>query len=90
MALLPRLEPAIAWLGQIGYIAKGIAFGIVGLLLFDAAVTHNPAKSRGLDAALRALIAQPLGKWLLIFVAIGFVAFGIYCFFQVRYRKATT
>jgi hypothetical protein len=76
-------------LGQVGYIAKGIAFGIVGLLLADAAVTHNPAKSRGLDAALRTLIAQPFGKLLLFLVAIGFAAFGIYCFFQVRYRKVT-
>jgi len=76
-------------LGQVGYIAKGIAFGIVGLLLFDAAVTHDPAKSRGLDAALRTVIAQPFGRWLLILVAIGFVAFGIYCFFQSRYRKVT-
>jgi hypothetical protein len=77
-------------LGQFGYIAKGVAFAIVGLLLADAALTHNPAKSRGLDAALRTLTAQPFGKWLLLLVAIGFAAFGIYCFLQARYRKVTT
>jgi hypothetical protein len=76
-------------LGQAGYIAKGVAFAIVGLLLADAALTHNPARSRGLDAALRTLIAQPLGRWLLLLVAVGFAAFGIYCFFQSRYRKVT-
>jgi hypothetical protein len=76
-------------LGQAGYIAKGIAFGIVGLLLIDAGATSNPAKSRGLDAALRTLIAQPYGALLLILVAVGFAAFGIYCFFQARYRKVT-
>ncbi len=89
-----RMSPATRQttrrLGQFGYIAKGVAFAIVGLLLADAALTHNPAKSRGLDAALRTLIAQPLGKYLLILVAIGFAAFGIYCFFQARYRKVTT
>jgi hypothetical protein len=84
-----RTRQAARRLGQAGYIAKGIAFGIVGLLLADAAVTHNPAKSRGLDAALRTLIAQPFGKFLLFLVAIGFAAFGIYCFFQARYRKVT-
>jgi Domain of Unknown Function (DUF1206) len=77
-------------LGQFGYIAKGVAFAIVGLLLADAALSNNPAKSRGLDAALRTLIAQPFGKWLLILVAVGFAAFGIYCFLQARYRKVTT
>jgi hypothetical protein len=76
-------------LGQVGYVAKGVAFAIVGFLLADAAVTHNPAKSRGLDAALRTLIAQPLGPFLLILVAVGFAAFGVYCFLQARYRKVT-
>lgn len=74
-------------LGGAGYVAKGIAFGIVGLLLLDAAVSHNPAKSRGLDSALHTLVLQPFGVLLLIAVGVGFAAFGLYCFFQARYRK---
>ena len=74
-------------LGQIGYIAKGIAFAIVGVLLLDAALTHNPAKSRGLDAALHTLVRQPYGAFLLIAVGAGFAAFGLYCCIQSRYRK---
>jgi hypothetical protein len=74
-------------LGQIGYIAKGLAFGIVGFLMLDAAITHNPAKSRGLDSALRGLVRQPFGRLLLLTVGAGFAAFGVYCFFQSRYRK---
>jgi hypothetical protein len=74
-------------LGQVGYVAKGIAFAIVGVLLLDAALTHNPAKSRGLDAALHTLVKQPYGAFLLIAVGIGFAAFGVYCFIQSRYRK---
>jgi hypothetical protein len=74
-------------LGQVGYIAKGIAFAIVGVLLFQAATSHNPARSRGLDAALRLLVAQPYGPFLLILIALGLAAFGVYCFFQARYRK---
>jgi hypothetical protein len=74
-------------LGQVGYVAKGIAFGIVGVLLFQAATSHNPAKSRGLDAALRWLVGQPYGPFLLVLTALGLAAFGVYCFFQARYRK---
>ncbi|WP_433614021.1 DUF1206 domain-containing protein [Dactylosporangium sp. CA-139114] len=73
--------------GQIGYAAKGIAFGIVGYLLIDAAVTNDPGKSRGLDAALHTLAGQPFGKFLLLAVALGVAAFGVYCFFQAKYRK---
>jgi|tagenome__1003787_1003787.scaffolds.fasta_scaffold20903703_2 hypothetical protein len=76
-----------AHLGQAGYVAKGVAFGIVGGLLLDAAVSDNPARSRGLDAALHLLVEQPYGALLLMLVAVGFAAFGIYCFFQSRYRK---
>jgi hypothetical protein len=74
-------------LGQVGYVAKGIAFTIVGVLLVDAALTDNPAKSRGLDAALHLLVERPYGVLLLIAVGAGFAAFGIYCFAQAKYRK---
>jgi hypothetical protein len=75
--------------GQIGYVAKGVAFGIVGILLADAGLTSDPGKSRGLDAALHTLIQQPFGRFLLMAVAVGFVAAGVYCFVQARYRKVT-
>ncbi|GAA1765362.1 DUF1206 domain-containing protein [Luedemannella helvata] len=73
--------------GMTGYVAKGVAYGIVGVLLLQAAWTHDPDKSRGLDAALRTLAAQPYGGLLLGLVAAGIAAFGAYCFFQSRYRK---
>jgi hypothetical protein len=74
-------------LGRIGYLAKGVAFAIVGILLLIAAVRKEPNRSRGLDAALRTLAAQPYGGWLLTIVALGFVAFAVFCLFQARYRK---
>jgi hypothetical protein len=90
LARMSRRTRAVAVrLGQAGYVAKGVAFGIVGWLLFQAATTHNPAKSRGLDAALRTLLKQPYGKVLLLLVALGFAAFGAYSFFQARYRKVS-
>ncbi|MEV4707450.1 DUF1206 domain-containing protein [Actinoplanes sp. NPDC049316] len=74
-------------LGMAGYTAKGVAFGIAGVLVVAAAVTYDPEKARGLDAALKTLAGQPYGPWLLGLVALGFAAFGVYCFFQARYRK---
>jgi hypothetical protein len=74
-------------LGQVGYIAKGVAFGIAGILLALAALHDSAAQSRGLDMALRTLATKPFGAFALILVAIGFAAFGVYCFFQSKYRK---
>jgi hypothetical protein len=56
-------------------------------LVVAAAVTYDPAKSRGLDGALKTLAGQRFGVWLLALVAAGIAAFGIYCFSQARYRK---
>ncbi|GAA2598322.1 DUF1206 domain-containing protein [Dactylosporangium fulvum] len=85
-----RARRAAIRAGQIGYPSKGVAFGIVGLLLVRAAATNDPAKSRGLDAALHTIADQPFGKFLLLAVALGVAAFGVYCFFQARYRKVGT
>lgn len=73
--------------GQIGYVVKGLAYAIVGVLLVVAAVTFDPAKSTGLDGALRTLAAKPFGVALLGIVALGFAVYGVFCFLQSRYRK---
>ena len=77
----------VVGLGRVGYIAKGVAFGIVGLLVFVAAAQKDAAKSSGLDGALHTLAGKPYGQLLLVAIAAGFAAFGVYCFFQSRYRK---
>jgi hypothetical protein len=74
-------------LGAVGYLAKGVAYTIVGVLLVLAAVRFDPNKARGLDAALRTTASKPYGAVLLGLIALGFAAFGLYCFVQSRYRK---
>ncbi len=73
--------------GQAGYIGRGIATGIVGILVVLAAINYNPQEQVGLDAALKALAAQPFGPYLLILVALGFIAFGVFSFFDARYHR---
>ena len=74
-------------LGQVGYIALGIAYGIVGALIVIAAVQHDPDKATGLDTALSTLAQQPYGTVLLLIVAFGLACFGVYCFLDARFRK---
>jgi Domain of Unknown Function (DUF1206) len=75
---------AIIKLGQVGYIAKGVALGIVGALFVWAAVTYDPKKAGGLDRALKTLLDQPFGQILLTVIALGFAAFGLFCFAWAR------
>jgi hypothetical protein len=82
-----RTRGAAVATGQIGYAVKGLAYAMVGGLLVVAAATFDPGRSTGLDGALRTLAAQPFGLVALLVVAVGFAVFGVFCFFQSRYRK---
>ncbi|WP_406830314.1 DUF1206 domain-containing protein [Pedococcus sp. KACC 23699] len=73
--------------GQVGYIAKGVALVIVGFL-FAAAGFHKQAKeASGLDGALKSLRDEAFGTTLLVIMAIGFAAFGVYSFARARHAK---
>lgn len=74
-------------LGIAGYAAKGTVYGTLGVLVLVAALQHKPDESRGLDQALKTLAEQPAGDFLLVGVAIGLAAYGVFCLFQAKYRK---
>jgi hypothetical protein len=69
---------ALTALARTGYVARGVAFGVVGGLVVWAAVTHDPEKSGGLDDALATLRDAPAGPYLLLLVAIGLACFGVF------------
>jgi hypothetical protein len=77
-------------LGQAGYMAKGVAFGVVGILFIWAAVTFDPKKAGGLDVALHTLLQQSYGTVLLTAVALGIGCFGLYCFAWARDVNTST
>ena len=85
--LSPTLRTAVARLGQMGYIAKGLALGVVGGLLSYATLTFDPQQVQGLDGAMHTILAQPFGRFLLTAVALGFTAFGLFAILQSRYRR---
>ncbi len=73
--------------GVVGYIAKGIAVGVAGILFVVAALTHDPETAGGLDAALRALAGLPFGVIILWTVGAGLVLYGLFCFARARYAR---
>lgn len=74
-------------LGQVGYVALGAAYCIVGVLVALAAITFDPDKAAGLDQALSTLARQPHGPMLLGAIAMGLFCYGGYCLFDARYRR---
>ncbi|MBT2484650.1 MULTISPECIES: DUF1206 domain-containing protein [unclassified Microbacterium] len=77
----------IVTFGVIGYIGKGIAVSVTGVLFVVAAFTDNPDRAGGLDAALRSVLALPLGPFLLGAVGAGFAIYGLFCIARSRYAR---
>lgn len=81
------LGRTVTVLGTVGYIAKGVAVAVVGVLVAVAAFTSDPDQATGLDGAFEALHRMPAGGLVLIVVGIGFLAFGVYSFFRAEYAR---
>ena len=80
----PGVHKFQLWVGVSGYIAKGIALFLVGLLVVIAAVRAQPEQSTGLDGSLKALKEQPYGPYLLAAVALGLIAYGLFLMVKAR------
>jgi negative regulator of sigma E activity len=84
----PTEETWATRIGRVGFTARGVVFGIIGVFLLIAALQAQPQEARGLAGALQTLAQQqPYGPWLLGIVALGFVAYGLFMLVQARYRR---
>lgn len=86
---LPRGKAgrATVQLGTIGYVAKSVALGEVGVLFVVAAVTGDAAKANGLDGSLKSFASLPFGIVVLVLVGVGLIAYGLYSFVRARLAK---
>ncbi len=75
---------AVIILGIVGYVARGVALGAVGVLFLIGAATNDPGKTTGLDGALKSFLSVPFGVAVLIAIGVGWIAYGIYAFFRAR------
>lgn len=74
-------------MGVAGYVAKGIAVGVMGILFVVAAFDHDSSNASGLDGALKTLATLPAGAVVLIAVGIGLACYGVYNFARARYAR---
>lgn len=86
---IPHAGPgrSLAGLGAVGFVSKGVALGIIGILLLVAAVKVDPAAAGGLDGAVDGLLEFPFGRILAGIVGAGLIAYGIFCIFRARYAR---
>ena len=78
---------AVATIGTIGFVARGVVFALVGAFFVRAAWTYDPNEAKGIDGALKELAASGSGPWLLGLVAAGLLAFGAFRIVDASLRK---
>jgi hypothetical protein len=74
----PRETDALHRLGAVGNAARGAVVAMVGLFVIVAAVTFDPNETVGLDGALKRLLDESYGDVVIVLVALGLAAFGVY------------
>lgn len=79
-------EKAFRAVGVAGYCARGVVFGLIGAFLIKAAVEYDADEALVLDGALAEVADATAGPFLLGVVAVGLVAFAVYCVAEARYR----
>jgi Domain of Unknown Function (DUF1206) len=79
-------EAAATGVGGLGHLARFVVFGLIGAFLAKAAWEFDPQEAAGLDTALYEVARQPYGGFLLGSLAVGLLAYALYCFVQARYR----
>lgn len=72
--------------GRLGLAARGVVFSMMGWFFITAARQHDASEASGLEGVLNELAASGQGPWLLGIVAIGLMAYAVFCFVKARYR----
>jgi hypothetical protein len=73
--------------GTVGMVARMLVTMVIGVLLVTAARQHDPGQAVGIDGALKRLADRSFGPALLMAVAFGLAAYGLYSFVEARYRR---
>jgi uncharacterized protein DUF1206 len=83
----PRVRAIVVTLAKIGITARSVVAALVGAFLIAAAITYDPAESTGIDGALERVRHHAYGTVLLVLVAAGLAAYGLYSFAEARYGE---
>ncbi len=85
--LPPKITSWVCPICKIGFMARGFVFMLIGVFFLRAAFYSNSTEAGGIAKAWKVLREAPYGNFLILIVALGFMAFSIYGFAESRYQK---
>jgi fumarate reductase subunit D len=78
-------NPLLELLERLGYAVRGALYAVMGLLALGIALSVGPGQTTDLSGSLVFLIANPLGKLVLVVAAIGLSAYSLWGFTRAIY-----
>jgi Domain of Unknown Function (DUF1206) len=82
-----RIKRTTLACGVVGHMGRGVAFLIMGAFLVYAGWYVEEVEATGLGDLIRMLEAQPFGVWILIAVATGLIAYGLFLLLVAWYLR---
>jgi hypothetical protein len=77
-------------ISRVGLAARAVVLIALAVVLFRARLNPtSAAKETDLGDSLRLLAALPAGRWLMVVIAGGLMAYGVFQLVQARYREIT-
>lgn len=80
-------DSVAARFGRVGYGLRSVAYVLVGFFFAQAGLTYDQEEAQGLSGSLRRVAEESWGTWVLYACAVGFLAYGVYCFFESKLRR---
>nr|WP_246054366.1 DUF1206 domain-containing protein [Antarcticibacterium flavum] len=75
--------------GRMGYISRGVVFGILAFFIVEVILQHNANAYQGTEGALQYLLTFSYGTWLLGVVALGLTLYGLFNVMVARHANLT-
>ena len=82
-----RMKRATAACGVAGHTGRGVAFLIIGMFLVYAGYYVEEVEASGLGDLIRSIEVQPFGVWILIAIAAGLIAYGLFLLLVACYLR---
>lgn len=75
----------VVGISRFGIAARGVVFGMIGVMLGRAALDNNAKEAGGVSKSMRELFG--FGTTVFIVIAVGLAAYGVYQLINARYRR---
>lgn len=74
-------------IGRFGLGSRGVVFCIIGVFLALAGWQTNAGNVKTVGGAFAIAAVQPYGRILLLIIAVGFIAYSVYCLSRAKYKR---